>query len=571
MKARTETNSTAIFNNNSYSNFTPTSTALKSAIKGDGKIHENEINRHFGKRNHIIPPRKISPTRYKYKIIPEEIPIKKDLKPLDFHTNELLEETPQIFKSLSHPANGGSNTFIYLPDPCQTFVIDDEIIRKNTLNQMKAANGASETVNDGDAAEYLSYVIEKNHSDPKMKEEDSAKQEEEENVISESETKSEPVTNFKVNEIAKPYEISANNSDVNTNCCKKHSLEYSEICDKNVQCNGEKPAGDTPVLSFDKRKEQAFSRLQDELQKAHQELKLKDEEVSRLTRIREDVERELEELTASLFQEAHKMVREANEKQAAAEKSVTESQMKVEVLTAEVAALKTLVLTSTPSRPNPHLHPQLGKDEAAGGVNLFNRKHRRSPSHFNLKYGRENSPPESPVRDQQNPVQDSLSVDVREPMEVDPTVHKEFLNWKQAAKLDKTDPFIDRIYREDINLCLDFHNKELAEEVRKAIESRNIFVEAVTDKTKTMFPRKCALLEVSRQCHYRMKLGDQDAWYSISQMCRNRIIAVCDFFNYLRYIELGLVKSTAHDIYWEITRLRKEMVLARLGLSISTV
>lgn len=53
------------------------------------------------------------------------------------------------------------------------------------------------------------------------------------------------------------------------------------------------------------------------------------------------------------------MVREANEKQAAAEKALKESQMKVDVLTAEVAALKTLVLTSTPSKPNPHLHPQI--------------------------------------------------------------------------------------------------------------------------------------------------------------------------------------------------------------------
>lgn len=33
------------------------------------------------------------------------------------------------------------------------------------------------------------------------------------------------------------------------------------------------------------------------------------------------------------------------------------------------------------------------------GVVLFTRKHRRSPSHFNLKYGRENSPPDSPVKD----------------------------------------------------------------------------------------------------------------------------------------------------------------------------
>lgn len=49
-------------------------------------------------------------------------------------------------------------------------------------------------------------------------------------------------------------------------------------------------------------KEQTFSKLQKELQDAHLELKLKDEEVTRLSRIRQDVESELEELTASLFQ-----------------------------------------------------------------------------------------------------------------------------------------------------------------------------------------------------------------------------------------------------------------------------
>lgn len=49
-------------------------------------------------------------------------------------------------------------------------------------------------------------------------------------------------------------------------------------------------------------KEQTFNRLQDELRDAHQELKLKDEEVARLSRIRQDVEAELEDLTASLFQ-----------------------------------------------------------------------------------------------------------------------------------------------------------------------------------------------------------------------------------------------------------------------------
>lgn len=81
-------------------------------------------------------------------------------------------------------------------------------------------------------------------------------------------------------------------------------------------------------------------------------------------------------------QEAHNMVREANVRQATAERLLEESRMKSEVLAAEVAALKTLVLTSTPSRPNPHLHPQIdtkarisnGEENQQG---LFMKKHRR--------------------------------------------------------------------------------------------------------------------------------------------------------------------------------------------------
>lgn len=49
-------------------------------------------------------------------------------------------------------------------------------------------------------------------------------------------------------------------------------------------------------------KEIAFARLQQDLKIAHQELRLRDEEVSKLSRIRQDVESELEDLTASLFQ-----------------------------------------------------------------------------------------------------------------------------------------------------------------------------------------------------------------------------------------------------------------------------
>ncbi|KAI5732472.1 hypothetical protein M8J76_000643 [Diaphorina citri] len=324
----------------------------------------------------------------------------------------------------------------------------------------------------------------------------------------------------------------------------------------------------------------AISRLQEELRSAHEELKLKDEEVARLSQLRVEVESELEELTASLFQEAHNMVREANMRHATSEKLLRESKLQVDVLSAEVSALKTLVLTSTPSRPNPHLHPQIesknssGKEDgqnssSSGSGGLF-RKHRRSPSHCHLKYGREDSPPSETGEDtdSNNLPSNSDAVYTKDCKEVDPVVHREFLEWRASPTLSKDSPFIARIYSEDIDKCLEFSNEDLASLVRAAIDSGDIYIESVSDKTKSCFPRKCALLEVPRLCQYRMKLnGESDTWYYISKLCRNRIIKVCDFLNYLHYIQRGLVKSSAHDIYWEINRLRKEIVLARLGLT----
>lgn len=73
--------------------------------------------------------------------------------------------------------------------------------------------------------------------------------------------------------------------------------------------------------------------------------------------------------------------------------------------------------------------------------------------------------------------------------QVDPNVHEEFLMWKQNPTLNKDSPFIKRVYDEDINLCLKFNNVELSEKVTKAVESGTIFIEAVGDKSKTMFPK----------------------------------------------------------------------------------
>ncbi|XP_021380099.1 guanine nucleotide exchange factor for Rab-3A-like isoform X3 [Mizuhopecten yessoensis] len=309
-------------------------------------------------------------------------------------------------------------------------------------------------------------------------------------------------------------------------------------------------------------KEHACSRLQEELQKAQDELKLRDEECEKLLKVRDQMGEELEELTACLFEEANNMVQEANMKRMHSEKLLKEATEKIEVLEAEVVALKQLVLTSTPSSPNKHLHPQIDtlKPEAANKKEKektskpFWKTHRRSTSHH--EFTRE---ARQEVQAQQEAKNDRCSD------QIDPVFFEEFVRWRKSPRLSKDTDFLSRMYMEDISPCLNFTNKQLSENVKDCVESNTLTIEPIPGDSS--YPRRCCLTENNRLCNYKIKLGEDVTWYSISQLCRNRIASVCDFYTYIRYIHQGLVKSENKEAFYEIARLRKKMALARLGYS----
>eukprot|EP00079_Xenopus_tropicalis_P035025 XP_017948796.1 PREDICTED: guanine nucleotide exchange factor for Rab-3A-like isoform X6 [Xenopus tropicalis] len=299
--------------------------------------------------------------------------------------------------------------------------------------------------------------------------------------------------------------------------------------------------------------------LREELLRAQKELKLRDEECERLSKVREQLEQELEELTASLFEEAHKMVREANTKQVGSEKQLQEALGKIDMLQAEVTALKTLVITSTPSSPNRDLHPQL----LSPSKNALRKGHARNKSAGCAVLA-------SPAPTAQPTPSESK--------EVDTLLYSEFLAWKESPTLDRYCPFLSRIYLEDIKPCLDFAKRELSDQVLTAVEGNMLSVEPVVQPILPVVkasaverggPRKCALSGLSRSCRHRINLGDSGNYYFISPSCRYRITAVCNFFTYIRYIKQGLVRQDTELIFWEIMRLRREMSMAKLGFYIN--
>ena len=280
---------------------------------------------------------------------------------------------------------------------------------------------------------------------------------------------------------------------------------------------------------------QAFEKLKLELDRAQHDLRKRDDQCKALSKVRDEVDQEVEELTVSLFEEANKMVYEANVGRATAEKKLHEAQLKLDGLQAEVAALKVLVLTSTPSNP--------GK-----------RGHKRAPSAGQICQSCETYHTE-------NDHGDWAVIDATNAREVDPIVFQLFLSWLEDSCPLKEHPFLTLIHKEDIVPCLRFPNEELAKAVYKAIQNNTLTVEAIEKKS-----RKCCLSKIVAQSGFRVQTKDSNQWYTISSACRARIVAVVDFLMFLRYIKQGYIKKDVNELYWLMTRKRADMSLAKLSL-----
>nr|XP_040030548.1 rab-3A-interacting protein isoform X3 [Gasterosteus aculeatus aculeatus] len=280
--------------------------------------------------------------------------------------------------------------------------------------------------------------------------------------------------------------------------------------------------------------------------------------------IREKGNERLKEELAKAQREAHKMVREANVKQANAEKQLKEALGKIDVLQAEVQALKTLVLSS-PTSPLGEL-PSAG----SGAKTAFRKGHSRNKSTSSAMMGTQPDPAAT------QPI-------VRECREVDGQLFSDFKAWREEPTLDRSCCFLERVYREDIYPCLTFNKGELGSAILDAVEQNTLSVEPVgfqplpvvkasavecggPNGRKDELVTKCALSGQTKTCKHRIKFGDSSNYYYVSPYCRYKITTVCNFFTYIRYIYQGLVKQQdAEQMFWEVMQLRREMSCAKFG------
>ncbi|KAI8906757.1 hypothetical protein EDD86DRAFT_271005 [Gorgonomyces haynaldii] len=89
------------------------------------------------------------------------------------------------------------------------------------------------------------------------------------------------------------------------------------------------------------------------------------------------------------------------------------------------------------------------------------------------------------------------------------------------------------------------------------------------------FKDKCNLCTIDRDCEYQAHFGTPDKngkieWLSLCRFCRDRAIAVFDFFNFLSYSRQGLVGpgksgATILSLFRQVLWLRRRMHIAKVG------
>ncbi|KAJ3322332.1 RAB3A interacting protein [Blyttiomyces sp. JEL0837] len=66
--------------------------------------------------------------------------------------------------------------------------------------------------------------------------------------------------------------------------------------------------------------------------------------------------------------------------------------------------------------------------------------------------------------------------------------------------------------------------------------------------------------------HFKISEAADDTWCPICQPCRDRLVAVCEFYNFVRHVRQGLYSTRRHeDLFQEVLTLKRKMFFARVG------
>ncbi|KAG2172887.1 hypothetical protein INT43_000237 [Umbelopsis isabellina] len=150
------------------------------------------------------------------------------------------------------------------------------------------------------------------------------------------------------------------------------------------------------------------------------------------------------------------------------------------------------------------------------------------------------------------------------------------------AKYHYSLAYIKRSQIEDVEPCLWFGNQSIvsAKKIIQAIHKRSCFIEGHNGqmserRPSTWLPSRkmlstqsgCLLCLGNQSASFRFRLSEKNDWIYIDQACRQKLVAVCEYYAFIRNILDGLYCfESKQKLYDQSVQLKSKMFQARFGI-----
>ncbi|OZJ02991.1 hypothetical protein BZG36_03135 [Bifiguratus adelaidae] len=361
-----------------------------------------------------------------------------------------------------------------------------------------------------------------------------------------------------------------------------------------------------------------FTSLQKDIKILNEKYVDEIERVAEIQHSKDMVESELEDLSRKLFEEANGMVanekrerraleiaqrhlenqlRETQERLAAEQMQLTELREKLEqVDAAQASPSENLATSANEKRASYNVQDPMFRSQLHF-AELF---HIAPRTDKETSTGRdESNQTDKPEVESANSASQVIELVPTTVDEVALAEFQEFVKTSASYPLSKIHsiPFMKNCLADDVDTCLRFgpNPRVSARKIANAIVLNTMFIESSAgheddyasrppDQPLRHSASKAMLWErfssspqgPFKGCHacgrqdyplpYMFRVNNYDDWSLIDRFCRDRLVAVAEFYVFIRNVRQGYyLNRSIHDLYNESMRLRLQMFYARLG------
>ncbi|KAI7876104.1 hypothetical protein K492DRAFT_152022 [Lichtheimia hyalospora FSU 10163] len=290
------------------------------------------------------------------------------------------------------------------------------------------------------------------------------------------------------------------------------------------------------------------------------------ERVAEIQHSKDMVENELEDLSRRLFEEANGMV--ANEKREKHQLEMAQRQLEKQLQeTQERLAAEQMQLKELRQRMEDMAYEQ---EQLKRSSLTTAEEHAESKSITSTEGGENNATESSASVDGSTSCAGQVTMDMTDPMLL--SEFEDFIKLSASIplkKLHSSISFLKNCLAEDVEPCLRFgaHSRLSARKVAEAIVMNTCFIEETpVGFAEEQAPCQACGRQDQHPLPYRFRTSYFDDWACIDRYCRDRLVAVCEFYVFIRNVRQGYYNTRSlPDLYQECMRLRLQMFYARMG------